>query len=286
MQAVCHISDLRRVRAALSGTFGLVPTMGALHDGHLSLVNRARGECDHVGVSIFVNPTQFGANEDLNRYPRNLERDLNLLEPLGVDLAWVPTPEVVYPPAFQTWVNVEEVSRGLEGGQRPGHFRGVATVVAKLFNIFLPDKAYFGRKDAQQVAVIKRMVADLNFPIEIVVCPTVRAPDGLALSSRNDYLNPEEGRAANVLFRALAAAGAAYESGEHESDALCAIMKATLEAEPLAHPEYISAADPETLAAVDRLDNGVLLSLAVRIGKVRLIDNFLLPSERANSSRC
>jgi len=285
VQTVMHISDLRRVRASLPGTFGLVPTMGALHEGHLSLVSRAKSECDHVGVSIFVNPAQFGAGEDLSRYPRDLDRDLKLLEPLGVDVVWAPAPQVVYPPAFQTWVTVEELSRGLEGGQRPGHFRGVATVVAKLFNLFVPDKAYFGQKDAQQVMVIKRMVEDLNFPVEIVVCPTVRATDGLALSSRNAYLGPEERRAATVLFRALSAARAAYENGERNGGSLRAAMRAILDAEPLAHVDYISAADPETLAEVDRADAGVLLSLAVRIGSTRLIDNFLLFPGDAHAAR-
>lgn len=278
MQTLIHVSDLRNARAALPGKFGLVPTMGALHEGHLSLVRRARAECDHVGVSIFINPAQFGAHEDLGRYPRDLDRDLALLEPLGVDVVWVPSPEIVYPHSYQTWVAVEEVSRGLEGGRRPGHFRGVATVVAKLFNVFAPSRAYFGQKDAQQVAVIRRMAADLNFPIEIVVCPTVRAPDGLALSSRNAYLDPEERRAATVLFRALSAAGAAYERGERHGNTLRSAMSAILDAEPLAQAEYVSAADPETLVELDQADAGVLLSLAVRIGRTRLIDNLLLLS--------
>lgn len=277
MQTVSNITSLKRMRASLHGAFGLVPTMGALHEGHLSLVRRARSECDHVGVSIFVNPTQFGANEDLSRYPRDLDRDLRLLEALRVDVVWAPTSEVVYPPGFQTWVTADEVSKGLEGGQRPGHFRGVATVVAKLFNLFQPDKAYFGQKDAQQVAIIKRMVEDLNFPIEIVTCPIVRASDGLALSSRNSYLNPEERRAATVLFRALSAARKSYETDERRPDALLAAMQRVLDTEPMARTEYLAASNPETLADVDRLDGGVLLSLAVRIGAVRLIDNLLLP---------
>ena len=285
MQALYSIPDLRKARASLSGTFGLVPTMGALHEGHLSLVRRARQECDRVGVSIFVNPAQFGANEDLNRYPRDIQNDLNLLEPLAVDLVWMPAPEAVYPPLYQTWITVDEVARGLEGRQRPGHFRGVATVVAKLFNLFLPDKAYFGQKDAQQVVVIKRMTADLNFPVQIVVCPTVRAPDGLALSSRNRYLSPEERRAATVLHRALASAAAVYGNGERSSGRLCAAMMAVLDTEPLARAEYVSAADPETLVEANRLTAGVLLSLAVRIGSVRLIDNWLIPSGEVHAAR-
>ncbi len=279
MQTVTNIADLKRLRTSLRGTFGLVPTMGALHEGHLSLVRRARSECDHVGVTIFVNPAQFGATEDLSRYPCDLQRDLGLLEPLRVDIVWAPQPETVYPSGFQTWVSVEEVSRGLEGGQRPGHFQGVATVVAKLFNVFEPDRAYFGQKDAQQVAVIKRMVEDLNFPIEIVVCPTVRAADGLALSSRNSYLGDEERRAANVLFRSLTAARKAYEHGERNANALRAAMQSVLYTEPLARVNYVAASDPRTLMDLDMVDDGVLLSLAVCFGDTRLIDNLLLPGD-------
>ena len=277
MKILFPLSDLRAVRASLPGSFGLVPTMGALHDGHLSLVRRAKAECDHVGVSIFVNPAQFGPGEDLSKYPRDLDHDLKLLELLGVDVVWTPAPKVVYPPGFQTWVAVEQVSAPLEGKHRPGHFRGVATVVAKLLNAFTPDKAYFGQKDAQQVVVIKQMVRDLNFPLEIVVCPVVREPDGLALSSRNVYLNPEERKAATVLYRALSAAKAKYDAGERDAEMLRAAMSSTIAAEPLAREEYVSAADPDTLAELERIDKGVLLSMAVRIGKTRLIDNFLLP---------
>ena len=279
MQTVTNIADLKRLRTSLRGTFGLVPTMGALHEGHLSLVRRARSECDRVGVTIFVNPAQFGATEDLSRYPCDLQRDLRLLEPLRVDIVWAPQPETVYPSGFQTWVSVEEVSRGLEGGQRPGHFQGVATVVAKLFNVFEPDRAYFGQKDAQQVVVIKRMVEDLNFPIEIVVCPTVRAADGLALSSRNSYLGDEERHAANVLFRSLTAARKAYEHGERNANALRAAMQSVLDTEPLARVNYVAASDPRTLMDLDMVDDGVLLSLAVCFGDTRLIDNLLLPGD-------
>jgi pantoate--beta-alanine ligase len=276
MQTAISIPDLRSIRTQLKGTFGLVPTMGALHDGHLSLIPRALAECDHVGVSIFVNPTQFGPNEDFDRYPRDLARDLKLLEPLGVDVVWTPTPESLYPAGFQTWVTVEETSRPLEGKQRPGHFRGVATVVAKLFNAVGPDRAYFGQKDAQQVAVIKRMVRDLNFPVEIVVCPTKREPDGLAMSSRNMYLNQEERQCAPVLFRALTAAKKIYDQGERNGDRLREAMTMTLAREPLARVEYVSAADPDTLGELDKVEDRLLLSLAVRIGRTRLIDNFLL----------
>ncbi len=277
MKIPSSLSDLRAIRASLPGSFGLVPTMGALHDGHLSLVRRAKAECDHVGVSIFVNPAQFGPGEDLSKYPRDLDRDLKLLDLLGVDVVWTPAPEVIYPPGFQTWVTVEQVSAPLEGKHRPGHFRGVATVVAKLLNAFTPDKAYFGQKDAQQVVVIKQMVRDLNFPLEIVVCPVVREPDGLALSSRNVYLNPEERKAATVLYCALSAAKAKYDAGERDAEMLRAAMSSTIAAEPLAREEYVSAADPDTLTELERIDKGVLLSMAVRLGKTRLIDNFLLP---------
>jgi len=277
MQTISSLAELRRARTALSGTFGLVPTMGYLHRGHLSLVVRARRECAHVGVSLFVNPTQFGPSEDLSRYPRDLERDLSLLAPLGVDLVWTPPPDEMYLPGFQTWVNVEQVSAPLEGKQRPGHFRGVATVVAKLFNAFSPDRAYFGQKDAQQVVVLRRMVRDLNFPVEIVTGPIVREPDGLALSSRNVYLNPAERAAATVLYRALTAAQAAFAAGERDADALRASVSAALAAEPLAREEYVSVAHPDSLAELDSIGaDGALLSLAVRMGKTRLIDNLLL----------
>src|SRR3990170_1202149 len=212
MQTVSTLADLRSTRLSFSGIVGLVPTMGYLHDGHLSLIRRAKEECDHVVVSIFVNPTQFGPREDLSKYPRDPDRDLSLIEPLGADLVWMPTAEMMYPDGYQTWVEVEAMTRPLEGAMRPGHFRGVTTVVAKLFNGVQPHKAYFGQKDAQQVAVIKQMARDLNFPIEIVVGPTLRESDGLAMSSRNTYLDPDERKAATVLFRALSAAQTAYSA--------------------------------------------------------------------------
>jgi len=277
MRVVHTIAEARAVRRALPGTWGFVPTMGYLHEGHLSLVRRARAENDRVAVSIFVNPTQFGPHEDYARYPRDLERDLRLLEPLGVDLVFVPSVEEMYPPGFQTWVIVEEVSRPLEGASRPGHFRGVATVVAKLFNILRPDRAYFGQKDAQQTVVIRRMVQDLNIPVEIVICPTVREPDGLAMSSRNTYLNPEERRAATVLFRALQAAKARYEAGERDAERLREAMREVIRAEPLARIDYVSVAHPETLQELERVEGPALLSLAVYIGTTRLIDNLMLP---------
>jgi len=277
MRVVHTIAEARAVRRALPGTWGFVPTMGYLHEGHLSLVRRARAENDRVAVSVFVNPTQFGPHEDYARYPRDLERDLRLLEPLGVDLVFVPSVEEMYPPGFQTWVIVEEVSRPLEGASRPGHFRGVATVVAKLFNILRPDRAYFGQKDAQQTVVIRRMVQDLNIPVEIMICPTVREPDGLAMSSRNTYLNPEERRAATVLFRALQAAKARYEAGERDAERLREAMREVIRAEPLARIDYVSVAHPETLQELERVEGPALLSLAVYIGTTRLIDNLMLP---------
>jgi pantoate--beta-alanine ligase len=250
--------------------------MGYLHEGHLSLARRAREECASVVASIFVNPTQFGPNEDLTKYPRDLERDLRLLESAGVDLVWTPTPDVMYPPGFQTWVTVDNITQPLEGSMRPGHFRGVTTVVAKLFNAVLPHKAYFGQKDAQQAAVIRQMTIDLNFPIEIVICPTVREADGLAMSSRNSYLNPEERKAAAVLFRALSAAESAYKNGERNAEKLRNIMKETIATEPLASMQYISCSDFYTLEELQDITGKSLLSMAVFVGKTRLIDNFIL----------
>lgn len=276
MEIVTTLSELRASRAKLAGPVGFVPTMGYLHAGHISLVQRARQECASVVVSIFVNPTQFGPNEDLAKYPRDLPRDLAMLKEAGVDLVWTPTVEVMYPPGFQTWVTVEALTAPLEGAQRPGHFRGVTTVVAKLFNAVQPQYAYFGQKDAQQAAVIRRMTRDLDFPIEIVVCPTVREPDGLAMSSRNTYLNPEERKAATVLFRALSAAKTAYEQGERRAEVLRQIMRQVIEAEPLARLQYVSCADYDSLEELETVSGKTLLSMAVYIGNTRLIDNFVI----------
>jgi pantoate--beta-alanine ligase len=276
MMIVSSLDELRTARRLLDGTVGLVPTMGYLHEGHLSLIRRAHEECDHVAVSIFVNPTQFGANEDLSKYPRDLERDLKLIDPLGVDLVWNPTPEVMYPPGYQTWVEVEALTRPLEGAMRPEHFKGVTTVVAKLFNAVQPHKAYFGQKDAQQAAVIRQMVRDLNFPIELVVCPTMREADGLAMSSRNKYLEGTDRQSATVLFRALSAANSAYENGERDAGRLRTLMKEVLAAEPKATPQYVSCADYDTLVELDAVKGKSLLSMAVLIGRTRLIDNLVL----------
>jgi len=272
-----RIEEVRRVRWGERDLgWGLVPTMGYLHEGHLSLVRRARAENDRVTVSIYVNPTQFGPSEDLSTYPRDLERDLELLQREDVNLVFTPGDEVMYPPGFQTEVIVREVSKVLEGASRPDHFKGVATVVAKLFNIVQPGRAYFGQKDAQQTVVLRQMVHDLSFNVELVICPTVRERDGLAMSSRNAYLAPAEREAATVLYRALSKGRAAYEQGERQGDRLRQIVEETIAAEPLARPDYASAANPDTLAEVGYIDDGVLLSAAVFIGKTRLIDNMLL----------
>jgi pantoate--beta-alanine ligase len=276
MKTVISLDELRAARLSLAGTVALVPTMGYLHEGHLSLIRRAKAECDHVVVSIFVNPTQFGANEDLSKYPRDLERDLSLVNPLGVELVWTPTPEIMYPTGYQTWVEVDTATRPLEGSMRPTHFKGVTTVVAKLFNAVQPNKAYFGQKDAQQAAVIRQMTRDLNFPVDVIVCPTVREADGLAMSSRNKYLEGADRQAATVLFRALSAAKDAYEGGERNAGVLRGKIKEVLESEPRATVQYVSCADYDTLEELDVVKGKALLSMAVLLGKTRLIDNFVL----------
>jgi len=276
MKIVTTLPELRAARHTLPGPIGFVPTMGYLHAGHISLVQAAKADCASVAASIFVNPTQFEPNEDLARYPRDLPRDLSLLETTGVDLVWTPSVEVMYPPGFQTWVEVEKLTRPQEGEIRPGHFRGVTTVVAKLFNTVSPDRAYFGQKDAQQAAVIRQMTKDLNFPIEIVVCPTLREADGLAMSSRNTYLNPEERQAATVLFRALTAAKVAYDSGEREAEKLRTVVRETVATEPLAKLQYVSCADYDMLEELETVRAKALLSMALYVGKTRLIDNFVI----------
>ena len=279
MRTVISLEELAAARQALAGPVGLVPTMGYLHEGHLSLARRARAENASVIATIFVNPTQFAPGEDLGSYPRDEGGDLAKLERAGVDLVWLPTPEVMYPPGYQTTVSVAEIATLLEGARRPGHFEGVATVVAKLFNATRADRAYFGQKDAQQTVVIRRMVSDLNMPVQVIVNPTVREPDGLAMSSRNSYLTPAQRAAAPVLFRALASAQNAYRSGERSGDRLREIMAEVLSAEPLAEMQYVSCANPDTLHELDLVDNSMLLSMAVFVGRTRLIDNFLLLNE-------
>jgi pantoate--beta-alanine ligase len=278
MYVVNTIAELHKHRRNLSGTLGLVPTMGYLHDGHLALVAQAKQENDQVAVSIFVNPTQFNANEDLSHYPRSPKRDLDMLQEAGVTLVFMPSTEEMYPSGFQTSVEVSEISQGLEGTSRPGHFRGVATVVSKLFNLVQPDRVYFGQKDAQQVAVIRRMIVDLNFPLEMVVVPTVREAEGLAMSSRNVYLSLVERRAVPVIYRALQTGYTLYESGQRNADLIRSEVSAVLNTEPLAEIEYVSVADAETLTEQHGiLTRSALISLAVQFGSTRLIDNWPLP---------
>ena len=276
MRVVKTIFEFRQLRRQITGSVGFVPTMGYLHEGHLSLVRQARADNSVVAVSIFVNPTQFGPAEDLRTYPRDLNRDLELLSGEKTDMVFVPSDEEMYPANFGTWIDVEGITEKLEGSHRPGHFRGVATVVAKLFNIVQPTRAYFGQKDAQQALVIKRMVADLDMDIEVIVAPTVRESDGLAMSSRNTYLNPEERQAAAVLFKALSLARELWQGGEKDAEGIRQQMTSLIREKPLAQIDYVSIADAETLEELRTIDRQALASLAVKIGKTRLIDNTLL----------
>lgn len=268
----------RKTRAA-GKRLGLVPTMGALHEGHLSLVRAAREASDVVVVSIFVNPTQFGPKEDFSRYPRNLERDCALLERDRVEVVFAPAVEEMYCAAEMTWVTVEEMSDRLCGKSRPGHFRGVTTVVAKLFNIVEPDMAFFGQKDAAQVAIIRRMVRDLKFPVAIQVCPIVRESDGLALSSRNVYLNPKERRSALVLYRALRRAQELFNRGERESKKLSAAGKSEFAQEPIVQLDYFEIVDPESLEPVTAIRDRALIATAAFVGSTRLIDNIVVDAQ-------
>lgn len=271
------ISVARAIHREGNRTIGFVPTMGALHEGHLSLVRGARAKCDVVVVSVFVNPAQFGPKEDFTAYPRDLTRDSALLAEANVDYVFTPAVEEIYPKDFSTYVTVEGLSEVLEGASRPGHFRGVTTVVALLLNIIRPDFAFFGQKDAQQTIVIKQMVRDLAFDSEIVVLPTARTESGLALSSRNDYLDDEQREAATVLHRGLARAAAEYDNGERSAARLMEMVKSTIAKEPLARIDYVSVNDAETLGSLDLVENRpALISLAVFIGKTRLIDNMVL----------
>ncbi|MYA20413.1 MAG: pantoate--beta-alanine ligase [Chloroflexi bacterium] len=271
------IADLHAALRAPAAPVGLVPTMGYLHEGHLSLVEAARAECPTVIVSIFVNPTQFGPNEDFEDYPRDEEHDLELLADAGAHIAFVPSAEEIYLPGDSTRVRVGGLTEVLEGERRPGHFEGVATVVSRLYLIVAPDRAYFGEKDAQQLAVLRRMTADMRFPIEVVGCPTVREPDGLALSSRNIYLTPEERAQAPALQAGLRAAVEAFEGGVRDASVLRAVVRDRIAAQPLAEIDYVSLADSETLAELEGLIKPpALLSLAVRFGAARLIDNVTL----------
>ena len=279
MQILTTIDDFRSARRKIpsSESLGLVPTMGHLHDGHLELVRRARDANGTVAVSIFVNPTQFGPDEDMLTYPRDVERDRVLLEEVGCDLLFYPAVEEMYPSGgADIHVVPGKLADLLEGASRPGHFTGVATVVAKLFNIVQPERAYFGQKDGQQLVVIRQMVRDLDFPVEIVVVPTVREPDGLAMSSRNTYLSPDERSAATVLYRALMRAQELHVEGEQDAEVLRAAMSQVLASEPLASADYVSVAHAETLEELELVDSQAMASLAVRIGGTRLIDNVLL----------
>ncbi len=276
MKVIESIDEMKRLRRQLAEPVGFVPTMGYLHQGHLSLVRHARAESQTVVASIFVNPTQFGPQEDFKSYPRDTKRDLALLEKEKTDIVFIPSVAEMYPPQFNSWVEVSKLTERLEGASRPGHFRGVTTVVAKLFNIVQPTRAYFGQKDAQQAIVIKKMAADLNMNLEVVSVPTVREPDGLAMSSRNTYLNPEERRAAAVLYQALTLAQQLYSQGEKNAEKLRQQMTALIQKQPLAAIDYISIADNETLEELDVVNPPALVSMAVKIGTTRLIDNVVL----------
>jgi pantoate--beta-alanine ligase len=257
-------------------TVGFVPTMGFFHEGHLSLMRRCVSENDLCVVSIFVNPTQFGPSEDYENYPRDFHRDALMAEKMGVDVIFHPDPGDIYPPGYATYVNVERLTEKMCGSSRPGHFRGVTTIVTKLFNLVLPDKVYFGQKDAQQSIVIKRMVKDLNFDIDVVVIPTIRESDGLAMSSRNRYLNPEERQAALVLIKSLNLAKKLIKSGQRNSAEIINSMRDMIGSEPLARVDYISIVDANTLADLDEIEGETLIALAVYVGKTRLIDNILV----------
>jgi len=276
MKIIEKIDDMKKLRQRLTEPVGLVPTMGYLHEGHLTLVRQARAENPSVVVSIFVNPTQFGPQEDFNSYPRDTNRDLALLEKEGTDVVFMPSVAEMYPEPFNCWIEVGKVTERLEGASRPGHFKGVTTVCAKLFNIIQPTTAYFGQKDAQQAVVIRKMVTDLNMNLEIVTLPTVREPDGLAVSSRNTYLNPDERQAAVVLYQALTLAQKLWSQGETDARRLRQEMIELIQKQPLATIDYVSVADAETLDELEKVKPPALVSLAVKIGKTRLIDNIVL----------
>ncbi|RLC55551.1 MAG: pantoate--beta-alanine ligase, partial [Chloroflexi bacterium] len=276
MRTITTVAEITTARDAATGTVGLVPTMGFLHDGHLSLVRGARAGCDTVIVSIFVNPAQFGPGEDLDRYPRDEERDLTLLRDEGVDLVFMPPPEEVYPPGFSDWVEVSgPIAERLEGEHRPGHFRGVATVVARLFRIVRPDRAYFGDKDAQQLRIIRRLTRDLGLPVDVVGLPIVREADGLAMSSRNAYLSPDDRARALALSRALRKAERAFASGERDAGVIREAARRTLDAASVGI-DYVSVAGEGTLEEIETIDRPALLLLAATVGVTRLIDNTLL----------
>jgi pantoate--beta-alanine ligase len=276
MKVIETVDEIRRLRRTLDEPVGFVPTMGYLHEGHLSLVKQARKENTTVVVSIFVNPTQFGPCEDLEDYPRDTRRDLALLEEVDTDVVFMPSPDEIYPPQYNTWVEVTGLTKLLEGAARPTHFRGVTTVVAKLFNIVHPTRAYFGQKDAQQAIVIQKMATDLNMDLDVIVCPTIREPDGLAMSSRNIYLTPEQRRSAVVLSQSLKLAEHLWADGERSTERIREEMRQLIEQQPEGQIDYISVADTLTLEELDTITSAALVSLAVRFGKTRLIDNVVL----------
>ena len=276
MKVIEKINDMRRLRQRLNEPVGLVPTMGDLHEGHLALVRQARAENPSVVVSIFVNPTQFGLQEDYEKYPRDHVLDLSILRKEKTDIVFMPSVTEMYPAPFNSWVEMGKITERLEGASRPGHFRGVTTVVAKLFNIIQPTRAYFGQKDAQQAIVIKKMVTDLDMNLEIVTVPTVRESDGLAMSSRNIYLNSEQRQAAVVIYQALSLAQELWSQGEKDTERIRQKIIALIKKQPLANIDYVSIADNETLDELDTIRPPVLVSLAINIGKTRLIDNVVL----------
>lgn len=276
MKVVSNISEIKALRRDIKGSVGFVPTMGYLHEGHISLVKQSRIDNAATIISIYVNPSQFGPNEDFQSYPRNTERDLQMLRDEEVDIVFMPSNEEIYPQGYSTWVDVAILTDRLEGAQRPGHFKGVTTIVAKLFNIVEPYKSYFGQKDAQQALVIKKMVEDLNMNLEVIVMPTIREKDGLAMSSRNVYLNTEQRRTATVLYKALTLAKQVYQNGEKNADVIRHKITSLISAEPLAQIQYISIADARTLEELSDISSSALVSLAVKVGKTRLIDNIIL----------
>ncbi|MFY9853619.1 MAG: pantoate--beta-alanine ligase [Terracidiphilus sp.] len=283
MRIITAIDEMQTVARELrsSGTLALVPTMGALHAGHLSLIEAAKRDCKHVVASIFVNPLQFGPNEDFSRYPRTFEADCAALTAAGIDVLFAPSAEALTPAGATTFIEVAGISDRLDGASRPGHFRGVATIVAKLFHIVAPHRAYFGQKDAAQVAVLRAMVRDLNFSVEIVACPIVREPDGLARSSRNRYLTPEQRSHATILHRALDAAADLHVGGEHNSQSLTATMLRVFAAEPSVKVEYAAVVDPDTLLPLTDTARGALIAVAAHLGETRLIDNHLIGADHA-----
>jgi pantoate--beta-alanine ligase len=283
MQVITTASEMQQACRALKNgrTLGFVPTMGALHDGHLSLVHRALAECDAAAASIFVNPTQFSAGEDYDVYPRSFDEDCTKLEAAGVTLLFAPLASEMYPYGASTFVEVASIGERLDGASRPGHFRGVATIVAKLFNIIAPDRAYFGQKDAAQIAVLRALVRDLNFPVQLIACPIVREPDGLAMSSRNRNLSASDRQRALILHRALDAAGVLMQAGERSAEALRSIMLTTLEEDPNVRLDYAAIVDPATLLPVADTAHGALIALAAWVGTTRLIDNILVEAPHA-----